>query len=382
MSYKLTSIITNTGAGTRELTIEELEALTDGGTGAVGASLDPYEVMEIQGDLNNRYSVGSLNYFHSGSGVVRIYVSESLGLWFEVTGIAESWGTSASFSDYSPRWVKINHEVGSGSVDAYEVEFHSASGDILFGNEGQYSSYGLDLTGAFVQPIQIFNNTLLERDMNVFMNDSNSSDLDSFLYIGLTTSGTFYRKHENGLCFPDDFSWDSGYHSGTVTTVSGHLTLSGTLTEGVYYSPVFSLSSIEDSRFYWEYDTTVGHIDYESSVDSESCFGVRYSSTSPSGGWVDGSLAEDADYYWSTVSGVLEFKPINNHGILELREMGYLQFYVTLSGSPSPYIYKAGIEKPLVISGISPQSYGRVYIASSLGALSGSQTNLISWYKE
>jgi len=382
MSYKLTSIITNTGAGTRELTIEELEELTDGGTGAVVVSLDPYEVIEIQGDLNNRYYAGHLNYFHSGSGLVRIYVSESFGLWFEVTGVEESWGTYASFGSYNPRWVKINHEVEDVGVDVYEVECYSTTGDILFGDKGQYSSYGLDLTGAFVQPIQIFNNTLLERDMNVFMNDSNSSDLDSFLSIGMTISGTFYRKHENGLCFPDDFSWDNGYHSGTVTTVSGHLTLSGTLTEGDYYSPVFSLSSVEDSRFYWEYDTTVGRIDYGSSVDSELCFGIRYSSIAPSGGWVDGNLAEDTDYYWSTVSGVLEFKPINNHGILELREMEYLQFYVTLSGSPSPYVYKAGLERTLTVPGIAPLSYGEVYIASSLGALRGSQTNLIIWYKE
>jgi len=382
MQFKLQANITNTSGAVFELSQEQLQSLTDGVTTSGTISLSSGQTIILTADLLNRYDVDKISYYYSGSGALSIEVAESQDLWYTLTSNSFSGGAQAYPEIYDPRWVRITQEVDS-SVDLYELEIYNQDGNILFGFSGNFSSYGLDASGTTVQKVDIYNPTSSSRNINLFIDDSESTDADELLLIGLSDSGPFYGKFERGLDFPTDYDWDNGYHIGTETTVSGHLTLSGVETSGTYYSPVFSISGYEDPRFFWEYNRPDSpFIDFPESTDSESCFGVRRFNIAPSGTWVDGYLAEGTDYYWAVPSGVLVFRPVPNLSILELRAWDYMQFCVTISGTPKPYIYKAGIETPLTVSGVQPNSYKSVYLTSSSGTTSGKQANLICWYRE
>jgi hypothetical protein len=382
MKYKLTSNITNTVGASTQLSERELESLTNGITDSGIITLSSGDEIIIVCDLLNRYNLNNIKYYYSGSGSVNIEVAESYGVWSSVSISTMTGGIKAGFGSYNPRWIKITHSVTT-SASVYEVEVYNDDVNILFGYSGQFDSYGVDASGVVVQAIQVYNPTTVERDINIFMDNSDSVVADELLTISTSSSGVFYTRYEKGINIPREIPWDNGQHTNTETTVSGHLTLSGTAVSGTYFSPVFDNSSYINNRFFWEHYTPSGSkIDYQQSVDSESCFGVRHFNIPPSGIWNSGELSDESDHYWSISTGVLEFDSVPNNTILELRDHNYIQFTVTLTGTLSPYIYKAGIESAVTLSGVGPGSYKNVYAVLSSGTTSNQQTNLICWYKE
>lgn len=382
MQYKLISNITNSSGGTVELTESQLSELTNGSVDTGGVTLSGGDEIILLCELYNRYNLDSCRYYRSGSDNVQVEVADSDGVWYTLSTSVSSDYVEVDLTTYNPRWVRITHNV-STSYNVYEVEIYSAGSNILFGSSGEADSYGMDRTGNTIQAVQVFNNTDSVRNIHVFIEDDSSTVGDDLLSIGLTSSGTFYSKHEFGLNFPNDFDWNNGVHSGTIVTSSGHLTLSGVSTSGIYYSPVFDTTGYEDCRFFWEQDNNSGSkVDFISSIDSEECFGVRQYNIPPSGGWSSGTMPSELDPEWSISIGSILFEPLPNNTILELRNNKYVQFVVTLSGVVSPHIYKAGVECPVTISGVYPGSYKDVYLQLSGESIVDQQLGLLCWYKE
>jgi len=380
MKYSLTANIINTAGASKVLTSEELVELTDGIVDSGGAGLLPGETLTVTCDLFNRYSLDTIKYYHDGGDVV-VYLSEIEGVWEAASTSSESWGTAASTGTMSPRWIKVQHSYsGAGSV-GYEIAIFNNDTNLLFGGSGLFSSYGFDASGITIQPVQVYNNSLTTRNINVFIDDSVNTDADEFILVGIDTGGPFYQKYERGINFPGTIDWDLGQHNNTITTVSGHLTLSGSETVGTYYSPVLDIGPYENSRIFWERDVGAGDVLWGGN-NSEPCFGLRSFNIPPSGIWYSGQFPSDLDIYWSVLSGQLNFNPVPNNTIMGLRGHNYVQLAVTLSGSDSPFIYKAGIETALTVSGVAPKSYKEVFLTSVSGTTSGKQTSLICWYKE
>ena len=383
MQYKLISNITNDSSAVTELTHASLRTLTDGVVDSGVITLTDGDTLTIICDLENRYFIDSIKYYHSSGGTVTISISESLNVWDSVSVDSEAYGSSSDLSDftYKPRWVKISHSVSSGSVDVYEVEIYNSDVNILFGPAGEYASYGLDAINMTTQRVDVYNQTDTIRDLYLFIDDSSSTDADDLLKYGLTSSGIFYGKRDSGLNLPTDFSWSSGQHEGTYENIDGYLIVSGTLSSGTYYSPVIDTSSYSNTRFFWgavsDGDLS---IDFSSSIDSEECFGVRRYYIPPSGTWSDGNLSDSDDYLWSVPSGSLSFLPMTNNSIMNFIPHNYLQFAVTITGTAT--IYKAGIESPLVLETVAPYSSRDFYVASASGTTSGKTAYVQCWYKE
>ena len=382
MQFNLDAVITNVSGTTTVLSKEQLESFIDGTTSSGVINLSSGDEISVVCDLYNRYNVDTVKYYYGGSGTVNIFFAESFGVWEDVGLENFSGGEKTVTTQLYPRWVKITHSTETSS-SIYEIEIINEDSNILFGDKGTFLSYGLDSTGETVQPVQVFNNTSTEHDFYVLIDSDESETIDEYITVGTSSSGVFYSLHENGKYFPDYLDWNEGVHDGTYTTVSGHLTISGVLTEGTYFSPVFYVGDYENMRFFWECsDHQDSSLDYTTSIDSTECFGVRQYHLPPEDPWVDGELASVLDEHWSVVTGDLVFEPIANNSIFELRNRDYVQFSVTLSGSVHPFIYKAGVEQPVVVSGISCNSYKNVYIKLKSSCTSGRQANLICWYKE
>lgn len=382
MKFKISANIQNEIGATTELSEVQLENLTNGIVSSSGISLSGGDEIQIVCDLFNRYSLDTCKYYYSGDGSVIVEVAESYNLWSIVSSTAGSGFVEIPLSEYTPRWIRITHNISS-SAEVYEVEIYNSDSNILFGFSGNFSSYGLDASGDTIQAVQVFNSTDCFQDINILIDDDLDEAGDDLLSVGLSSSGPFYSKHERGLCFPDDFEWDKGVHNETMTTVSGHLTVSGVSTSGTYYSPVFNIIGYNDCRFFWEQDYNQGSkVDYVSSVDSENCFGVRMYHLPPSGIWLNGEMPSESDLEWSLETGSLLFESVPNNTILEFRDRSYIQFTITLSGVVSPHIYKAGVETPLTVSGIGSNQYKEVYLQMNTASTTGSQLGLICWYRE
>lgn len=381
MKFKLSAVVKKFIGAEKELTDIELSSLTDGDYSSTVVTVSSGESLVLSCDLFNRHDLHRLEYYHSSGGSVDVYVSETEGVWEQSVTVSEDWGTLVYFSNlYKPRWIKIYHRVSSGSVYPKEIDFYNSDGHLLFGPHGSYASYGYDSSGNTVQKVSVYNNTSSVKDVCVFIDD-NGVYSEGVLQLGLSSSGSFYPKRFLGLSIPSDFSWDSGKHDGTETNINGHLTVSGASVSGTYYSPVISVSSYENYRFFWEgvYDGPFS-INYLESIDNVNGFGLRKYNHPPSGGWVSGELADESDYYWSTVSGVLEFGPVLNDTIVTLDTKDYVQFITTITGSAT--IYTAGFEAPLIVENVPSNSFSDFYLSSISGTVYGDSVNLIAWHKE
>lgn len=380
MKYSLTANVTNVFGSSLVLPDESLSALTDGNVSTSAITVSGGSAITILCDLRNRFNIDSIKYYHSGGGTVDMYISDSIDTWYTVTPVSESWGTSLDLlgSSYNPCWLKVVHSIDTGEVDIREIEIYNEDYNILFGPAGEFDSYGMDTSGSIIDVVDIYNQTTLTRDINVFIEDNKESEADDLIMVGLT-SGTLISKRETGVALPRDFQWDNGCHDGTKA-LGQYLVVSGTLVSGTYYSPVIDLSSHNNYRFFWN-SVSVGErsVNYGSG-NSEDCFGVRRYNIPPSGSWANGSMAEDYDQYWSLSVGSLDFVPTPNDTILELRPWDYLQFAVTLTGTSS--VYLAGIESPLVVEDVLPKSSKEVYISSVSGTTSGKTAHILCWYTE
>lgn len=384
MKYNMTGVIMNGGGGTRELVPEELESLVDGDTSSGIITLSSGNIINIVCDLGNRYSLHSIKYYYSGSGSITIAVSDSSNVWYNLETSTFSGGIQADTGVVLPNKVSITHSVLSGTSSVYEVEIHTNDSNILFGNYGTTESYGMDTSGEKVDVVRVYNNSNEGRDFYVFIDDT-GSEADDVIRIGLTSSGSFCGIRQYGLFFPNDFSWDNGLHVGTWTDLSGYLSLSGSVTSGTYYSPVFNSSGHNNFRFFWDgYEPAGARIDYFGTEDGDRCLGVRSYQNPPTGAWVNGQLPEQEDPLWSTPSGSLSFYPAVNNSILRLPNNSYIQFVVTITGSISnkPQIIMAGIETPLVVPSVPAMGASEFYITAVSGTSSGKSTNLICWYRE
>lgn len=384
MKFNMVGDITNSTGSAVSLTSTELESLVDGITSSGIITVPDASTMIISCDLINRYDINNVKYYYD-SGSVLLDVAESSGFWISVVGSDFSGGKQFSFDDdYNPRWVRVTHEASGSDASSHELEVYNEDENILFGHSGIFDSYGVDASGAEIDTISIYNPTSSVRDIKVFIGAGNYSEQELALSYGLTSSGTFYSQRENGIIFPDTFSWDFGSHTNTM--VSGtSLTLSGVSVSGTYYSPVIDLSSTDGGRFFW--DAAIGEDDlvtYGTYSHSEAVFGVRRNNVPPSGVWVSGQLAEDEDALWSVDTGSLGFSVIDNNSILELRNNYYLQFCVTITGSYSnpPLVYKAGVEFPLIVEDIQPNSYKDIFVATASGAQVSGSSNLTCFYEE
>ena len=380
MKYSLVGNITNVSGTSLNLSDDVLMSLTNGNVASTAITISGGDSFYVVCDLENRFSLSALKYYYSGDGTVSVDVAESQDFWHSMSTSDTEWGAEVDFSSfvYYPRWLRLLHTVSVGESDIKEISIYNEDGNILFGQNGSSSSYGLDSSGTYLESVAIYNYSSSVRDINVFIENTQDSTADSFLSYG-TTTGTLYRKRERGISMPYNFSWSSGKHEGTE--VSGtSLVVSGTLASGTYYSPVMDVGMYSDYRFFWDgLEDGNKSIDYPG-IDSQSCFGVRRYNVPPSGTWVSGALAEDFDSRWSISDGILEFTPVPNDTILELRGWDYLQFSVTLTGTAA--IYSAGIEAPVVVQGIPSNSYKNIYISSISGTTSGKSTHLMCWYTE
>lgn len=384
MKYSLTCNTSNSSGAVRTLTEDELSGLIDGVTTSGSLFLLSGEEATVVCDLNDRYNISYFKYYYSGDGDISMSVSESQDVWSSVTHSAISGGVQAELTNYSPRWLKVNHNVTTGSGNMYELQVYNNDSNILFGPEGLYSVYGMDSSGSSYDEVSVYNPTNVVRDINVFVGEGVDTVADNLISVGLTSSGTFYSKREFGLYLPRDFSWDSGNHAGTINS-GGYLTLSGTVTSGTYYSPVFSVSGYPNSRVFWDYSLgDGGYIDYRDVLDGAPCIGMRKYNYAPTGSWANGGFPDDDDPIWSTSSGSLSFVPVTNNSILDLRNNFYVQFLLSISGThPSPpHLSKLGIEGALSVSDIAPQSYVDVYVSSVSGTVGDKTANLICWYRE
>lgn len=380
MRYSLVGNITNGVGAPTPLTSSQLELLANGNTGPSGVSLSGGSSVNLVLDLGNRFNIDHVLYYFSGDGDVSFYAAESYNDWAHVSSENFSGGLKITPTNISPRWIKIQH-TNISSAELYELQVYNNDDNILFGSKGTYTSYGIDTDGYTVQSVYLYNSASEEKDIHVFIDDSGDTDADELLGLSANHTGPFVSKYGAGLFFPDTFSFDGGKHDGTSTTTSGHLTLSGSETGGTYYSPVLYIGGYKNTRFVWDYFTPSGsRVDYFGSVDSGQCFGVRVHNTAPSGSWVNGSLAEDYDSLWSVSAGSLDFDLVPNGTVVELRDnFDYAQFVVTLSGSDNPYVYKAGFEMPVTISGIAHESSAPLYCLVSSGTVSGKSADLICW---
>ncbi len=384
MKYNLTCNVSNFLGNTRSLTEEELSSLTDGVVSSGTLFLLSGEEAIMTCDLNDRYNLDSFKYFYSGDGDITMSVSESQDVWSSVAYSIISGGVQSSLDGYSPRWLKVSHNVTTGSGDLYEIEVYNDDANILFGPTGNFSTYGMDASGETSVPISVYNPTDSVRDMNVFVGEGVETEADNFIQAGFTSGGTFYPKREYGLYLPRDFSWDSGSHTGTINN-SGYLTLSGASTSGTYYSPVFYIGAYPNSRVFWEYSLADGgYVDYRNTLDSESCVGFRRYNYSPTGAWIDGSMPDDDDPIWSTLSGSLDFTSVTNNSILDIRNNYYVQFVLSVSGTqPSPpYLSKLGVEGSLTLENVPSGGFKDIYVSSVSGTVGDKTANLICWYRE
>ncbi len=384
MKYNLTCNISNFSGNTRSLSEGDLVGLTDGVTSSGPSFLLTGEEAILVCDLNDRYNLDSFKYFYSGDGDITMSVSESQDVWLSVTHSAVSGGVQSSLDGYSPRWLKVSHNVTTGSGNMYEVEVYNDDANILFGPTGNFSNYGMDASGSVFSSVAIYNPTTSTRDMNVFVGDGVDTEADNYLQVSLTSSGVFYPKRAYGLYLPRDFSWDSGNHDGTINN-SSYLTLSGTATSGTYYSPVFYTEAYPSSRVFWEYSLADGgYVDYRNTLDSEPCVGFRRYNYAPTGAWTNGFMPDDNDPIWSTSSGSLSFVPVTNNSILDIRNNYYVQFVLSISGTlPSPpYLSKLGIEGAFIVEDVLPGSFKDIYVSSVSGTVGDKTANLICWYRE
>lgn len=384
MKYSLSANIFDGSGGTRVVSTGELRLLVDGDKDSAGITLSSGNIINIVCDLRNRYSLSSIKYYYSGSGSVSISISETYGAWISVPTSSFFGGVYSSFSGYCPQQISITHSVSSGSSSVFEVEVYNDDQNMLFGPGGEFDSYGIDTTGGQVAQVDIYNNTDTEKDVYVFI-DTTGTQADELLCISLDGVGAFTAKRQFGINIPDIFHWNNGQHINTCTDGSGYLSLSPPNSSGTYYSPVFYVGLYRNIRFYWEgHSVSSSDIDYKAYSDGRDCLGLRYHYFPPSGSWYDGRLAEDYDSYWSISAGSLEFNPTPNDTIIELRNYSYLQFAVTITGTPGnyPYITKIGVEAPVTVSGVSAHSSKPIYVTSVSGTLSGKTTNLVCWYKE
>ena len=251
MKYSLSCRVSNSSGVTKNLNEEEMSSLTNGDTSYGDLFLLSGEKASIICDLNSRYSLSSFKYYYSGDGEVSMSVAESLETWNTVPHSSIVGGIQSPLSGYSPRWLKVSHEVTTGSGNMYEVVVYNDDSAILFGPSGSFSSYSLDASGTQSDSVAIFNSTASIRDINVFVGEGVETEADNLMSVGITSSGIFYSKREYGLHLPRNFSWDSGRHINTIDS-SGHLTLSGTSTSGTYYSPVFNADVYKNSRVFWD----------------------------------------------------------------------------------------------------------------------------------
>ncbi len=384
MEYSLSANIFDGSGGNRHASVEELKLLVDGDTDSAGITLSSGNIINIVCDLRNRFNISSIKYYYSGSGSVSISISETYGTWVAVPTTSFIGGVCSFSSGYFPQQVSITHNVPSGTSNIFEIEIYNEDQNILFGSGGTFDSYGIDTTGEHKTIVDIYNNTNTEKDICIFV-DSVDDSVEDLIRLSLVESGPYVAKRAFGLCFPNNFSWDSGQHINTCTDTNGYLSLSSPSISGTYYSPVFYVGLYKDIRFYWNsYSASAGDIDYSGYVDGRNCLGLRYHFFPPSGTWHDGSLAETYDSYWSTTVGSLEFNPIPNDTIIELRNYSYMQFMLTVTGTPGnyPYVTRVGIEAPLTVSGVMGNSYKSIYVSTISGTASGKTTNLLCWYKE
>lgn len=384
MKYSLTCNISNFAGSTRSLTEGDLNGLTDGAVSSGSLFLLSGEEAVVVCDLNDRYNLDSFKYFYSGDGDITMSVSESQDVWSSVSYSAISGGVQSSLDGYSPRWLKVSHDVTTGSGNMYEVEVYNDDANILFGPVGNFPSYGMDASGGVPSAVAVYNTTTSVRDMNVFVGEGVDTEADNYIQAGFTSSGTFYPKREYGLYLPRDFSWDSGSHTGTINN-SSYLTLSGVTTSGTYYSPVFYTGAYPNGRVFWEYSLADGgYVDYRNTLDSESCVGFRRYNYAPTGAWTDGSMPDDNDPIWSTSSGSLVFNSVTNNSILDIRNNYYVQFVLSISGTqPSPpFVSKLGIEGALILEDVPSEGFKDIYVSSVSGTVGDKTTNLICWYRE
>lgn len=386
MSYNLAPInIITAASGSKSITENELEALSDSITDSGGPSIAATETLIVECDLKARYNLDDAFYHRTAATTETITVSvrqsnneDWKSLPYTDNGSVLSIALSGTEDRY--RFFRVQHYVSDGTATAHELEIFSSDEEILYGSSGQYNNFdiGSGVVDIVTTSVDIYNTDSVAHDIYVLLD---GDDTDS-LSLELSSDGnTYYELYETGKSIPSTFSWASGSFSGTE--VSGDtVTLVPSSGTGAYYTPVLDLDGIEGRRLFWKATVSgTSKID-ESSLDSNvPTISIRQSNTAPESPWTDGQISNDSN--WSLVSGTLPFESVDNNTILEPRNYRYFQACVQLTGGDDiPVLEAVGIEEGLKLS-VPPKSSEQVYVRVTSNTVSNSGlTNLITWYLE
>lgn len=266
---------------------------------------------------------------------------------------------------------------------------------VNFGEDGSLESYTLpeSFVGVLSSPQEILikNDGHQIANANVLISYTGAIS-DSYIKVASSYSGTYYGIRENAVKQPRDIPWENGYFYNTQV-VGNSVTISGNTGPYYYISPVIdtTLSSVfSSSRVFWVSDEPgLSSIDFPDIINGQKSIMIRQSSVPPSGSWSSGSLADEDDILWSTISGSLTYSPVTNYSI-DSANYRYAQLKVNFVpdikrgfilgtnlnggfiyaesgvGDDVPYLNELGLEIPTRVFGIYPSQTGSVFIRSDI----------------
>jgi hypothetical protein len=388
MTMKYNLALTNllsTASGTKVLTESELSSLVNENKTSSSVTVSGSEQLSLLFNLKARYNLDDLFYYRNAATTEDIVIfarQNDLDNWREVLYTVSGTKISATLSGTFDRYQTFNivHTVSSGVAVPLEVEVYTSEEEVRFGSpsEGDVEDYPVG-AGDSEQPIQevfIRNVDNVDHEYFVLIEDNVSHNS---VEVATASSGTFYGIRDNNIALPSSFPWSNGSFSGTEVDGSDRVVIvSGT--EGIYYSPVFNISSLQGHRIFWEALVSgTAEVDTILDINAQNTVGVRLSNVSPEAPWVDGQLSMDS--LWSTVSGSLPFVEYAKNTVVEPAYKDFVQFKVELSGDTEyPKLTSLGMEFPISIT-ISGGDFSSVFVRTGEDVTSGS-AELLAWYFE
>ena len=382
-----TTNIVASGIGSIPLTESAVAQLTDSITASGGPSISAGQTVIIDVELNNRYNLDDLRYYHSSADTESLAFSARQNeddVWSELAYLAVGTYLNVSLSGTSNRYktIRTTHSVSVGSAQVHEIEVYSSDDEVDFGNteQGNIDEYTVSAgtSELVVQPVYIRNEDSVSHEYHVLVDPHVS--LSDAIEVSENSVGPFYELYEKGTSLPSDYTWSSGHFSGTEVSAGNVITLTSARGVGHYYSPVLDLGALSGRRLFWTSTVSgASEIDTQSYISNVSTVGVRYANVAPSDAWASGSLSIDSN--WSVISGTLPFVEYANNSILS-DAYRYIQVRVEFFGDDDfPALTALGVEESSVVL-VPAHTNIPVYVRSTDSTTVSGSPQLVVWFFE
>ena len=230
--------------GSVDLSESSLSLLQDGNISSAGVPVGAGQKISVVASLQNRLDIDEVRYYYNNVGQVTIESSQDNSIWLSnnTTNFSGFVSASGVSSLLSSKYVRITHQVTTGSGNGYEVVVVNKDTSHGYWFDGSLDRLGVDANEeAEISEAQVYNKSGLPRNFYALLDSISGPDLGNSVGVSTTSGGPFVFKRQSGIALPRDFSFSSGAVSGTLVSGS-YLVLDLPTLYGTFHSPVFDLA--------------------------------------------------------------------------------------------------------------------------------------------